>query len=113
MKSEGELLSLNKSALKKLLEEPIINYANYDELMNRKLAGENIIFLDIRLPVEIPKDERDNRLIIPLPTMRSHFKSLKRDTTYVVYSDGGGHASLGTYLLSQAGFDAVLLVGPK
>ncbi len=110
MSSGGTLMKLGKVDFKVLLERPVVNFVSYQELKDWQAAGETVNFLDIRLPVEIPASEREGRLIVPLPNLRARLDILDHDTIYVIYPDGGERrATLGAYLLSQAGYRAAVL----
>lgn len=110
MSKSGTLMKLGKVDFKLLLEQPVVTFISYQELKEWQTSGENVSFLDIRLPVEIPQHERENRLIVPLPNLRSRLNILDQETLYVINSDGGERrATLGAYLLSQAGYRAVVL----
>ena len=110
MKTHGELMKLGKADFKNLLEQPVVSFISYQQLKQWQESGESVSFLDIRLPVEIPHSDRDNRLIVPLPNLRSRLDILDHETIYVIYPDGGERrATLGAYLLSQAGYRAVVL----
>lgn len=114
MTRSGALMKLGKEDFKQLLEKPVVSYIDYQTLKEWQDSGQSISFLDIRLPVEIPDSERENRLILPLPNLRSRLNILDRDTVYVIYPDAGERRStLGAYLLNQAGYTAVILEPPK
>lgn len=110
MSAPGDLMKLGKGDFKQLLEKPVVNYVNSDTLEEWKASEQSVSFLDVRLPVEIPEDERDDRLILPLPNLRSRLNILDKETVYVIDPAAGERrATLGAYLLNQAGYTAVIL----
>ena len=46
---------------------------------------------------------------IPLPLLRSKLGKLDPEKRYLMYCDSGRRGSIGTYLLSQEGFDVYVL----
>lgn len=109
MKVSGVLMKLVKEDFKNLLEQPVITLISYKEFAELKNSDDPVHILDVRLPVEIPPNERQDRMIVPLPDLRNRLNALDKNAIYVLYPDGGRRATLGAYLLNEAGFRAVVL----
>ncbi len=112
MEHSGTLMKLGKDDFKTLLEQPVVQHISYKSLDEMRSAGKNVQFLDVRLDVEIPPEERADRLIIPLPELRGRLSQLDTDSCYVLYPEGGRRATLGNYLLNEAGLNAFVLEQP-
>jgi len=110
MSVTGTLMKLGKDDFKQLLETPVVSFITEGQLSELLSSDQNVTFLDIRLPVEIPQNEKDNRLIVPLANLRSRLDMLDEEVIYVIYPEAGERrATLGAYLLNQAGYHAVVL----
>lgn len=109
MTTNGVLMALGKNDFKKLLEEPVVQFVTPTQVAEWKTQGKPLQDLDVRLPVEIPPQERKVRMIITLSELRSHLSDLDIGTTYVLCPEAGRRAVLGAYLLNEAGYKAVVL----
>ncbi|OUS26694.1 hypothetical protein A9Q99_15820 [Gammaproteobacteria bacterium 45_16_T64] len=109
MTSNGSLMYLTKEDFKRLLQEPVQQFIDHSEL--DVLLGKNrsICLVDVRLPGEYKFDKLDGSINIPLNQLRDKFASLSKDSTYIIFCDGGRRSELGAYLLTEAGFDTKIL----
>jgi len=109
MVSRGTLMRMSKSDFKQLLNEPLLQYIDYDEAA--QLAEQGAQWVDLRLPGEFDDGHIAGAVNIPLFFLRKKAEKLERDRTYIVYCDSGRRSSAGAFLLSERGFEARLLRG--
>lgn len=109
MKTDGQLLRLNKRDFVELLKEPMLTQVNR-EVAEAKVA-DGAIWVDARLPSEYQYDHIDGAINLPLNEIRSKLSDLDRSSTYVVYCQTGRRSSAAAFILAQQGFDVVVLNG--
>jgi rhodanese-related sulfurtransferase len=110
MLTDGVLMRLNKDDFNTLLNEPMLRWVNYEEaqtLVNDSGAK----WLDVRLPSEFETFKLPSALNIPLYFIRLKIKQLDPDTRYVVVCDTGRRSSAAAFILTERGYDAVVLRG--
>jgi CRP-like cAMP-binding protein len=107
MQTDGVLMSLSKTDFLELLNEPLLKWVTYSE--GRELAANGAIWIDVRLPAEYQAGHIQHSVNIPLPLLRVKLEKLDSETRYLLYCDSGRRGSIATYLLSQQGFDALVL----
>ena len=99
MLTEGHLMRLNKEDFNSLLNEPLLNWVDYDE--GRKLADDGAIWLDVRLPAEHKAKFVKGSINIPLIFLRMKANSLDPQKKYVIYCDTGRRSSAASFLLNE------------
>jgi len=109
MVTEGGVMRLGKDDFKKLLNEPMLDWVDYEQ-------GQQIIqsggqWLDVRLPSEFENKHLDGAINIPLYFIRLKLNTLDQAKKYVVCCDTGRRSSAGAYILSERGFHAYVLRG--
>ncbi|MBA3695767.1 MAG: cyclic nucleotide-binding domain-containing protein [Methylotenera sp.] len=109
MKTDGDLLRLNKKDFVELLKAPLINQVNKAEAEAKVAAG--AIWADTRLPSEYSYDHINGSINLPLKEIRQKLLELDCNTTYVVYCQTGRRSSAAAFILVQNGFDVLLLEG--
>ncbi len=109
MVSRGTLMRMSKADFKQLLNEPLLQYIDYDEAAELATAGAQ--WIDVRLPGEFDDGHVAGAVNIPLFFLRKKAEKLERDRTYIVYCDSGRRSSAGAFLLSERGFEARILRG--
>ncbi|NNF15401.1 MAG: cyclic nucleotide-binding domain-containing protein [Gammaproteobacteria bacterium] len=109
MLTDGTLMRLGKEHFNKLLNEPMLDWVNYEEAMNIVHKGGK--WLDVRLPSEFDNFHQEGAINIPLYFIRLKLKTLDTNTKYVVCCDTGRRSSAGAYILSERGFDTYVLEG--
>src|SRR5689334_20905762 len=109
MLSDGVLMRLNKQDFRELMNEPLLQWVNFDEA--REIVAKGGKWLDVRLPSEHANLAIDDSLNIPLYFIRLKISTLDRNTPYVVYCDTGRRSSAAAYILVERGFDAYVLTG--
>jgi CRP-like cAMP-binding protein len=109
MLNDGVLMRLNKQDFRELMNEPLLQWVNYDKA--REIVDQGGRWLDVRLPSEHQNLSIEGALNIPLYFIRLKLSALDRNTPYVVYCDTGRRSSAAAFILVERGFDAYVLTG--
>ncbi len=109
MATDGVLMRLAKDDFRELMNEPLLQWANYDQA--REIVARGGRWLDVRLPSEHQNMSIEGSLNIPLYFIRLKLSTLDPKTPYVVYCDTGRRSSAAAYILVERGFDAYVLRG--
>ncbi len=113
MVSDGALMRLGKADFQALLQDPVLDYTDYESLQALIDApDEEVQVLDVRLPSEYQQGSVAGSRNLPLQELRQNIAKLDPDVCYVVTCDGGRRSVLAAYLLSQEGLDARVLSDP-
>ncbi|MDH5178532.1 MAG: cyclic nucleotide-binding domain-containing protein [Gammaproteobacteria bacterium] len=109
MLEAGEVMRLSRQDFDTLLKEPAIKAVTYAEACELVLDG--AMWLDVRLEDEHSNHSLPDSLHIPLSLLRVKREVLNKDLQYIVYCDTGRRSAAAAYLMSQKGFNALLLEG--
>jgi CRP-like cAMP-binding protein len=109
MQTDGVLMRLAKDDFRELMNEPLLQWANYDQA--RDIVARGGRWLDVRLPSEHQNMSIEGSLNIPLYFIRLKLSTLDTKIPYVVYCDTGRRSSAAAYILVERGFDAYVLRG--
>ena len=109
MTSRGTLMRMSKRDFNELLNEPLLQWIDYDEAA--RLAADGARWIDVRLPGEYEAGHIEGALNIPLFFLRMKAQKLDPAGTYVVYCDSGRRSSAASFLLSERGFEVRVLRG--
>jgi CRP-like cAMP-binding protein/rhodanese-related sulfurtransferase len=109
MATDGTLMRLGKSDFQTLLNEPLLQWVDYEAAKAIIAAGGK--WLDVRLPSEFQNFRIDDAVNIPLYFIRLKLNALDKNTQYVVCCDTGRRSSAAAYILSERGFEAYVLKG--
>ena len=109
MQTDGVLMRLAKDDFRELMNEPLLQWANYDQA--RDIVARGGRWLDVRLPSEHQNMSIEGSLNIPLYFIRLKLSTLDPKIPYVVYCDTGRRSSAAAYVLVERGFDAYVLRG--
>jgi CRP-like cAMP-binding protein len=109
MLTDGYLMRLGKEDFQKLLNEPFLEWVDYEQAKQIVAAGGQ--WLDVRLPSEFEHYHAPSAINIPLYSIRLKLKTLDRNRHYVVCCDTGRRSSACAYILSERGFNASVLRG--
>lgn len=110
METAGVLGKINQENFNGLIKESLVVRTR-----SEKLAGileepdEHNVILDVRLYPEYRQGHRDNSRNIPLAALRERLDNLDIAKHYYITPEGGPRSELATFLMRQAGFNAVLL----
>jgi len=109
MKTDGQLLRLNKRDFVELLKEPMLTHVSR-EIAGAKVA-EGAVWVDARLPSEYQYEHIDGAINLPLNEIRQLLSELDKSLTYVVYCQTGRRSSAAAFILGQHGLDVLVLDG--
>lgn len=107
MKTDGQLLRLNKHDFVALLKEPMLTRVSR-EIADAEVAN-GAVWLDVRLPSEYQYSHINGAINLPLNEMRQKLSELDLDGKYVVYCQTGRRSSAAAFVLVQYGFDVVVI----
>lgn len=107
MLTDGTLMSLSKSDFLELMNEPLLNWVNFEEA--KEIANGQGIWIDVRLPAEYQAKHIKGSVNLPLPLLRAKVNKLEPTKKYIMYCDTGRRSSTATYLLTEQGFEAYVL----
>jgi len=107
MLTEGLVSRLSKTDFLELLNEPLLNWVNYEE--GKKLVDDGAQWLDVRLPAEHQANSISGDTHIPLIFLRMKIDSLDENKQYIVYCDTGRRSSAASYLLNERGYTTCIL----
>lgn len=110
MLTDGALMRLNKQDFNTLLNEPMLRRVTYEEAVGL-VEGSGAKWLDVRLPSEFEAFRLPGAINVPLYFIRLKMKQLDANQQYVVVCDTGRRSSAGAFILSERGYDAVVLEG--
>jgi rhodanese-related sulfurtransferase len=109
MATDGTLMRLGKADFQTLLNEPLLQWVDYDAA--RAIIAKGGKWLDVRLPSEFQNFRIDEAVNIPLYFIRLKLNALDKNVPYVVCCDTGRRSSAAAYILSERGFEAYVLKG--
>jgi rhodanese-related sulfurtransferase len=109
MQTDGALMRLNKQDFRELLNEPLLQWREFEEA--RRIVAEGGRWLDVRLPSEHQNLGIEDSINIPLYFIRLKLSTLDRSKRYVVYCDTGRRSSAAAFILVEKGYDAYVLKG--
>src|SRR5271155_5064800 len=109
MLTDGTLMRLGKQDFQTLLNEPLLQWVNYDQAKQIVAGGGK--WLDVRLPSEFQNFRIEDALNIPLYFIRLKLNAIAKDIPYVLCCDTGRRSSAAAYILSERGFEAYVLKG--
>jgi len=107
MLTDGHLMRLNKEDFNSLLNEPLLNWVDYDE--GKKLVDEGAVWFDVRLPTEHKAKHVKGSINIPLIFLRMKANSLDPEKKYVIYCDTGRRSSAASFLLNEKDIETYVL----
>lgn len=109
MRTDGELLRLNKKDFVELLKAPLINQITMAEAKAKVASG--AIWADTRLPSEYKYDHIEGAVNLPLNEIRQMVETLDDSKEYILYCQTGRRSLAAAFVLAQSGLKAVVLAG--
>ena len=109
MTTDGSVMRLGKDDFNKLLNEPMLDWVNFEEA--EEIVKNGGQWLDVRLPSEFENNHLSGAINIPLYFIRLKMSTLEADRNYVLCCDTGRRSSAGAYILSERGYKAYVLRG--
>jgi len=110
MITDGTLMRLNKADFNTLLNEPMLQWVNFEEALSL-IKTQQAKWLDVRLPSEFETFHLPDATNIPLYFIRLKMKQLDPNTRYIVVCDTGRRSSAAAFILNERGYDACVLRG--
>jgi CRP-like cAMP-binding protein len=110
MQTDGSLMRLNKSDFNTLLNEPMLHWIDYERAAGL-VEGSGAKWLDVRLPSEFEAWHLPGAINVPLYFLRLKLKQLDTKTQYIVVCDTGRRSSAGAFVLTERGYEALVLKG--
>lgn len=107
MLNDGHLMRLNKEDFNSLLNEPLLNWVDYDEA--RKMVDDGAVWFDVRLPAEHKAKHLKGSINIPLIFLRMKANSLDLEKKYIIYCDTGRRSSAASFLLNEKDIESYVL----
>jgi len=108
MLTDGLLSRLSKKDFIELLNEPLLDWLEYDEA-KALIADQGAQWLDVRLPAEHKTDAIIGDEHIPLIFLRMKINTLDENKIYITYCDTGRRSSAASYLLNERGYTTYIL----
>jgi CRP-like cAMP-binding protein len=110
METAGVLGRVDQATFNQLIRDSLVVKTRADKLAGilNEPSDHNII-LDVRLYPEYRRGHRQNSQNIPLVALRERLDQLDIAKHYYITPEGGPRSELATFLMRQAGFNAVLL----
>lgn len=109
MKTDGELLKLNKKDFLELLKAPLIHQV--DKAQAEDKVSNGAIWADTRLPSEYSYDHLKDAINLPLNEIRKLASTLDINKEYVLYCQTGRRSSAASFVMAEMGFKTVILKG--
>lgn len=109
MKTDGELLRLNKQDFVELLKQPLITMVSRTEALAK--LNEGAVLVDARLPSEYKFEHVKGAINLPLTEIRQLLVNLDKSKVYILYCQTGRRSSAAAFIMVQNGFDVVVLDG--
>jgi CRP-like cAMP-binding protein len=110
MLTDGAMVRLAKSDFIELLNAPLLQWVGYQQACDL-VAKEGAQWLDARLPSEYENSHIPGSINIPLIFLRLKAGSLEPGKRYIAYCDTGRRSSAASFLLTERGFDVLVLEG--
>ncbi len=107
MLTEGQLMRLGKEDFRTLLNEPFLDWVDYEQA--KAIVAKGGHWIDVRLPSEFEQYRVPGAINIPLYSIRLKLKSFDRNVHYVMCCDTGRRSSAAAYILSERGLQASVL----
>lgn len=109
MATDGILGRIDKSFFNSVIKNAVIKRIQNTEIDELSESGEDIQILDVRLFPEFNIGHRENAKNLPVSKLRANFSKLSKKATYLITPEGAKRSELATFLLRQAGFNALLI----
>lgn len=109
MATDGVLGRIKKDFFNNVIKNAVILRVPESELSEATTKAEKYEILDVRLFPEFNASHRENARNLPVSKLRASFANLDRNTTYFITPEGAKRSELATFLLRQAGFEAILI----
>ncbi len=108
MLSRGSLMRLAKDDFRRFLNDPLMRKVPFVKAEEMVRSGQ-AKWLDVRLPSEFRNYALPDSINIPLSMLRQRSSTLDQSTKYIVCCDTSRRSQAGVFILTQKGFEALVL----
>ncbi len=109
MLQDGEVLRLGKDHFVQLIHNPLLDRVDMPAAQSKVEQG--AIWLDLRTSDQYDESHLPGAINYPFESLRYQASSLAPDRHYVLYSNAGGRAMAGAFMLTERGFHVSVLQG--
>ena len=109
MTADGSMMRLSKEDFISLLNEPLMEWIDFEKAIEMTAKNGDVVWLDVRLPSEYENNHLKGSLNIPLIFLRMKVDTLDTSKKYIVHCDTGRRSSAASYLLKERGLDTYVL----
>ena len=109
MQTDGLLMRLSKDDFEELLKAPILREVELEEA--KSMVAKGAVLMDVRMESEHKAGRIKGSFNVPLFILRLKADGLDKAKTYICYCETGRRSSAAAFLLSEQGFDSVVLKG--
>ncbi len=109
MLQDGQVLRLGKEQFVELIHNPLLD--RIDRAAAQAKVDQGALWLDLRSSDQYDEFHLPGAINFPFESLRYQAASLAPDRHYVLYSNTGGRAMAGAFLLTERGFDVSVLNG--
>jgi CRP-like cAMP-binding protein/chromosome segregation ATPase len=109
MLQDGEVLRLGKDHFVQLIHNPLLDRIDMPAAQSK--VEEGAIWLDLRTSDQYDESHLPGAINYPFESLRYQASSLAPDRHYVLYSNAGGRAMAGAFMLTERGFQVSVLQG--
>jgi CRP-like cAMP-binding protein/chromosome segregation ATPase len=109
MLQDGEVLRLSKEHFVQLIHDPLLDRIDMETARSKVEQG--AIWLDLRSSDQYDELHLPGAINYPFESLRYQVSSLAPDQHYVLYSNAGGRAMAGAFMLTERGFHVSVLQG--
>jgi CRP-like cAMP-binding protein len=107
--TDCHLMRLSKTDFEELLKAPMLHEVSLDTAKTMVRAG--AVLLDVRLEPEHKAGSIKGSMNIPLNLLRLRSEGLDMSKKYICYCETGRRSSAAAFLLTERGFEGVVLQG--
>ena len=110
MESKGVLGRIDQEAFNTFIRDSLVVRARAENVnFVLESPGDHSVILDVRLYPEYRTSHRKNSTNVPLAALRERLEQMDIGKHYYITPEGGPRSELATFLMRQAGFNAVLI----
>lgn len=110
MESKGVLGRIDQNAFNAFIRDALVVRTQADKVnFALESPDDHSVILDIRLYPEYRRSHRKHSTNVPLAALRERLNQMDMAKHYYITPDGGPRSELATFLMRQAGFNAVLI----
>lgn len=110
MASNGVLMMLGAEDFAELLQKPVVHFVDHNQVEDMmENSDRGTVLLDVRTVEEYRAGHLVHSKNIPLKHLRQKLDDLNPEFQYIVCCDGGRRSDVGSYILTEAGYNSYSL----